>query len=115
MNSKKMRWYRPPAIVVLAFLLLLAGGFFWYISNYYPAQDVAIAMLCPMRNGIAVQGNLTILSPQPPSDIGLILLSRGQGGSSGLSALLDQIRQLGLTCILMDMPFRIAVFDPDAA
>ena len=29
--------------------------------------------------------------------------------------LLDQLRQTGLTCVLVEMPFRLAIFDADAA
>ena len=29
--------------------------------------------------------------------------------------LLDQLRQTGVTCILVEMPFHMAIFDPDAA
>ena len=31
--------------VVLAVLILLAGAFFWYVSDYYRAEDVALAVL----------------------------------------------------------------------
>lgn len=118
MSNKAISRRKRLAIAAASLLLLLAvlaGGFFWYASDYYPAQDVALAVLAQEGNGIAVQDNLTILAPQAPSDVGLIFYPGAKVEAAAYLPLLDQLRQLGLTCILVDMPFRMAIFDPDAA
>lgn len=99
-------------IVVL--LVLLAGAFFWYVSDYYRAEDIAVSVLA-QDDGITVQDNLTILSPSSPTDTAVIFYPGAKVETIAYLPLLDQIRQTGVTCILVDMPFHMAIFDTDAA
>lgn len=99
-------------IVVL--LVLLAGAFFWYVSDYYRAEDIAVSVLA-QDDGITVQDNLTILSPSSPTDTAVIFYPGAKVEAIAYLPLLDQIRQTGVTCILVDMPFHMAIFDTDAA
>ena len=115
MSNKAISRRKRLAIAIVSLLLLLAGGFFWYASDVYPAQDVALAVLAQAGNGIAVQDGLTILAPQAPSDTGLIFYPGAKVEAAAYLPLLDQLRQLGLTCFLVDMSFHMAIFDPDAA
>ena len=39
------RRLRTAAAVVLAVLAVMTGGFFWYVSDYYRAEDTALAVL----------------------------------------------------------------------
>ena len=100
--------------VLLAVLVVLAAGFFWYVSDYYRAEDVALAVLA-QDDGIETRDNLTILSPSVPSDTAIIVYPGAKVEAAAYLPLLDQIRQTGVTCILVDMPFRMAIFDPNAA
>ena len=100
--------------VLLAVLVVLAAGFFWYVSDYYRAEDVALAVLA-QDDGIETRDNLTILSPSVPSDTAIIFYPGAKVEAAAYLPLLDQIRQTGVTCILVDMPFRMAIFDPNAA
>ena len=102
------------AAVLLAVLAVLTGVFFWYVSDYYPAQDVALAVLA-QDDGITVQDNLTILSPTVPSDTAILFYPGAKVEGAAYLPLLDQIRRTGVTCILVEMPFRMAIFDADAA
>ena len=100
--------------VVLAVLILLAGAFFWYVSDYYRAEDVALAVLSG-ENGITVQDDLTILSPSAPTDTAIIFYPGTKVEAQAYLPLLDQIRRTGITCILVEMPFNMAIFDSNAA
>ena len=100
--------------VLLAVLVVLAAGFFWYVSDYYRAEDVALAVLA-QDDGIETRDNLTILSPSVPSDTAIIFYPGAKVEAAAYLPLLDQLRQTGVTCILVDMPFRMAIFDPNAA
>lgn len=95
-------------------LVLLAGAFFWYVSDYYRAEDIAVTVLA-QDDGITVQDNLTILSPSSPTDTAVIFYPGAKVETIAYLPLLDQIRQTGVTCILVDMPFHMAIFDTDAA
>lgn len=99
---------------VLLILAILAGVFFWYVSDYYRAEDVALEVLA-QDSGITVQDNLTILSPTSPTDTAIIFYPGAKVEAEAYLPLLDQIRQTGVTCILVHMPFHMAIFDADAA
>ena len=68
--SRRKKWLVAGGIVLLV-LAILAGAFFWYVSDYYQAEDVALAVL-EQDSGITVQDNLTILSPAEPTDTAMI-------------------------------------------
>ena len=59
--------------------------------------------------------NLTILSPSYPTDTAIIFYPGAKVEAEAYLPLLDQIRQTGVTCILVHMPFHMAIFDADAA
>lgn len=100
--------------VLLLLLAIIAGGFFWYVSDYYRAEDVAMEVL-EQGTGISVQENLTILSPSYPTDTAVIFYPGAKVEAEAYLPLLDQIRQTGVTCILVHMPFHMAIFDSNAA
>ncbi len=111
--SRRKKWLVAGGIVFLV-LAILAGVFFWYVSDYYRAEDVALEVLA-QDSGITVQDNLTILSPTSPTDTAIIFYPGAKVEAEAYLPLLDQIRQTGVTCILVHMPFHMAIFDADAA
>ncbi|MBS4969359.1 MAG: alpha/beta fold hydrolase [Lachnospiraceae bacterium] len=108
----KKIWIAAGAIFLI--LAILVGVFFWYVSDYYRAEDVALEVLA-QDNSITVQDNLTILSPSYPTDTAIIFYPGAKVEAEAYLPLLDQIRQTGVTCILVHMPFHMAIFDADAA
>lgn len=112
-KSLKQR-LRMAAIITLAVLAVLTGGFLWYASDYYQAEDTALAVLA-QEDSITVRDNLTILSPSYPTDTAVIFYPGAKVEGAAYLPLLDQLRQTGVTCILVEMPFHMAIFDPDAA
>ena len=100
--------------VVVLLLAVCTGAFFWYVSDYYRAEDVALEVAA-QDSGIAVQDNLTILSPSGPSDTAIIFYPGAKVEAEAYLPLLEQIKQTGVTCILVHMPFHMAIFDADAA
>ncbi|WP_242623819.1 alpha/beta fold hydrolase [Intestinimonas massiliensis (ex Afouda et al. 2020)] len=114
MRRPRHKKLRIAAAILLILLAVLAGGFFWYVSDYYRAEDVAVSVLA-QADGIAVQDNLTILSPSVPGNTAIIFYPGAKVEAVAYLPLLDQIRRTGVTCILVDMPFHMAIFDPNAA
>lgn len=106
--------WRRVLLVLCLVLVLLGGGFFWYVSDYYRAEDVAVTVLAQGQN-LTTEDNLTILSPSTPSDTAVIFYPGAKVEAIAYLPLLDQIRQTGVTCILVDMPFHMAIFDSNAA
>ena len=117
MSTKRMprckKWFLAGGIILLI-LAILAGVFFWYVSDYYRAEDVALEVMA-QDSKIAVQDNLTILSPACSTDTAIIFYPGAKVEAEAYLPLLDQIRQIGVTCILVHMPFHMAIFDADAA
>lgn len=111
--SRRKKW-RLAGGSVLLLLVILGGAFFWYVSDYYRAEDVALEVMA-QDSGITVQDDLTILSPTYPTDTAIIFYPGAKVEAEAYLPLLDQIRQTGVTCILVHMPFRMAIFDADAA
>lgn len=117
MKKTKIPLFKKLLIAVGILVLLLAvcvGAFFWYVSDYYRAEDVALDVLA-QDSGISVQDNLTILSPSVPSDTAVIFYPGAKVEAEAYLPLLEQIQQTGVTCILVHMPFHMAIFDANAA
>lgn len=112
-TPRRKQWLRAGGIVLLV-LAILTGAFFWYVSDYYRAEDVALEVMA-QKNGISVQDNLTVLSPSYPTDTAVIFYPGAKVEAEAYLPLLDQIRQTGVTCVLIHMPFHMAIFDADAA
>ena len=100
--------------IVLLVLAVLTGAFFWYVSDYYRADEIALEVLA-QDSTITVQDDLTILSPSYPTDTAVIFYPGAKVEAEAYLPLLTKIRQTGVTCILVHMPFRMAIFDADAA
>lgn len=100
--------------IVLLVLAVLTGAFFWYVSDYYPADEIAQEVLA-QDSTIEVQDDLTILSPSYPTDTAVIFYPGAKVEAEAYLPLLTMIRQTGVTCILVHMPFRMAIFDANAA
>ena len=117
MKTKRMsgrkKWLIAGGTALLV-LAILAGVFFWYVSDYYRAEDAALEVMA-QGSGISAQGNLTILSPSYPTDAAIIFYPGAKVEAEAYLPLLDQIRQTGVTCILVHMPFHMAIFNADAA
>ena len=111
--SRRKKWLLAGGIVLLV-LAIPTGAFSWYVSDYYRAEDVALEVLA-QDSAIDVQDNLTILSPSYPTDTAVIFYPGAKVEAEAYLPLLDQIRQTGVTCVLVDMPFHMAIFDADAA
>ena len=112
-KPRRKQW-KIAAGILLAVLILAAGGFFWYVSDYYRAEDVALEVLSAGDN-IEVRDDLTVLSPSYPTDTAVIFYPGAKVEAAAYLPLLDQLRQTGLTCILVEMPFHLAIFDVNAA
>lgn len=99
--------------IVLLAIAGFAAVFFIYVSDYYRADHFALQT---MNNvSLKTEGSLTILSPTVPSEKGLIFYPGGKVEETAYLPLLEKLCQNGITCVLVKMPFHLAVFDANAA
>lgn len=113
-TNKKHKTLKIVLICILTFLVVSIAGFYIYVSDYYKADDVAITVM-QGEDGIDVDGNLTILSPSTKSDTALIFYPGAKVESTAYLPILEKLKNNGLTCILVEMPFNMAIFNSNAA
>ncbi|WBW96266.1 alpha/beta fold hydrolase [Oceanirhabdus sp. W0125-5] len=113
-NKKGFRKTKIAIISLVSILLISVVGFFIYASDYYRAEDIAIEVMQGNLN-IEVVDNLTILSPAIPSDTALIFYPGAKVEHIAYLPILKKLTEKGITCVLVEMPFNMAIFDSDAA
>ena len=101
---------RRIAIIVLAALLLFGGGAFGvYVSDYYKADAAAMA-LAEDQSQVRAEGNLYVLEPAEDPAAGLVFYPGGKVAAEAYLPLMDRLRDQGVLCVLVKMPFNLAVF-----
>lgn len=97
-------------------LLALLGAGYTYLNTGYSADEFALAALEPVE-GIAVTmpaEDLVIFAAEEPR-AGLIFYPGGKVEHLAYAPLLRELAREGITCVLTEMPFDLAVLDMDAA
>lgn len=101
-------------ILLAAVIVILFAAFFIYTQDYYKSLsplDTANAAV-----DISVEGNKTIFqSKEGAGDTALIFYPGGKVEAIAYAPLLTRLAEQGLTCVLVRMPFNLAVFDMKAA
>lgn len=102
-------------ITILSLVIILVGGFLIYASDYYRADDEAIAIL-EKEAVVQTEDNLVVLTPNTPTDTALIFYPGAKVEYIAYLPILEKIKDnSGITCIVVKMPFNMAIFDADAA
>lgn len=117
MKPKTKKRLRITAIALAALLLLILGGFYIYTLDYYRADDIALQTLSSNDKSIVRTGSLTVFYPPKNTETGkgLIFYPGGKVEDIAYAPLLESIAGRGITCVLVKMPFNLAVFDISAA
>ncbi len=108
---------RTVFIIIAALLAIMFAGFLIYASQYYHATGAAIqAMASADPVDVSVTDGNLVFSPQN-GDIkaGFIFYPGGKVEFSAYSSLIRQISEDGYLCILVKMPFNLAVLNKSAA
>ncbi|MBE5984032.1 MAG: alpha/beta fold hydrolase [Paenibacillaceae bacterium] len=111
------RLLKKTAVVFLTIMILFITAFFIYTSIYYKAEGVAVnALNQDIKSGRAKEEKQYILLPsKTQTDTALIFYPGGKVEATAYYPLLSKISSQGITCILVKMPFHLAVFNPAAA
>ena len=111
-NKKALIW----AVSVTVALALIIGGCAIYLSDYYRADIDAIAAFVSgssvlknvVSDGVITYGDKT-------SEIGFIFYPGGKVEYTAYEPLMIELASHGVFCILLEMPFNLAVLDVNAA
>lgn len=102
--------------IFLGIIALLIIAFFVYVGSYYEADVEAIAAFDYEGFDIREIDDGTIAYvPKEEYDTGIIFYPGGKVEYSAYIPLMKSIASRGVLCILVDMPFNLAVFDIDRA
>ena len=110
-RSRLLRW------VALGLLLALLAGTAVYLGRYYHASEDALALLSHPAEGITVEelpGERLLFRPEQPT-AGLIFYPGGKVEDAAYAPLLEAFARRGILCVLVHMPFHLAVFSVNAA
>lgn len=104
-------------ISITTVLIFIVVSFFIYVSDYYKADAQAISVMTSDKknNKVTSDGNLTIFHANKDDGSALIFYPGGKVEASSYYPLLSKISKSGITCVLVKMPFHLAVFQPNAA
>ena len=115
----KNRTKRSIFIATLSVLLVFAiavGACAIYLGDYYRADEEAIAAFAPMNDveiGEIAGGDL-VFKPENAT-AGFIFYPGGKVESDAYKPLMAALAEKGVLCVLVDMPFNLAIFDINAA
>ena len=100
----------------LVLTILTAAAAFWcYTADYYRADETALAALASTpETAVSISGKYIAFTPEAPR-AGLIFYPGGKVEHSAYAPLMQKFAAEGYLCLLLKMPFNLAVFDVDAA
>ena len=102
-------------IIALIVVLMLCIGGWAYVSDYYPANETAIAAMAS-ASGIAIHQNDKTLAFIPEqTETGFIFYPGGKVEYTAYAPLMRALAENGVLCVLTEMPVNLAVLDMNAA
>ena len=103
-------------ISIVATLALLFGACAIYLSDYYRADEGAIAAFAPEdKITVSSMKNGNIVFEPENASVGLIFYPGGKVDHNAYQPLMEMLAREGVLCVLVKMPFRLAIFDINAA
>lgn len=115
-KSKRKRKILIWVASVLAALSFLVGIFAVYVGDYYRADEVAITAFAKGNSGFEeiADSDKIVYKPQN-AKAGFIFYPGGKVEHTAYKPLMMACAAEGILCVLVEMPFNLAVFDVNAA
>lgn len=111
--SKKLKIF---LISLLCFVIICGAAFGIYVSDYYRANDAALAATFSDDTVTVIQksDDYMVFTPENPK-CGLVFYPGGKVEYTAYAPLMKALAEEGFFCVLVKMPFNLAVFDVNAA
>lgn len=111
---KKQR-FRKGLLIALAIVAVLVLGAWGYLNDYSAADDTAQAALTSTEGvTVRMEAGRIVFMPRDPK-AGFIFYPGGKVDTAAYAPLMHTLADNGVLCVALDMPFRLAVLNPDAA
>ena len=100
----------------LVFFLIIGIGGYAYVSDYYHADETALAAMVCQTDQVQIKqdGDVIWFVPEAPT-VGLIFYPGGKVEHTAYTPLLRACAENGILCVLVRMPGNLAVLDVNAA
>jgi dienelactone hydrolase len=117
MKSNTKKKIRISIFIIIIILLLSMGGFYIFTLDYYRADNTAMNISLTESVELDNAGKVTVFYPddQMNSNSAVIFYPGGKVEAIAYAPLLNKLSDKGITAILVEMPFNLAVFDINAA
>lgn len=129
-KSRKGRVLHRTLIQLAAVLAVCVIGFFMYVGDYYSADETALAVIAshevspdsgsgnePNDGTFAVahldESTIAFVPENPQA--GIVFYPGGKVEHTAYAPLMVSFAERGILCLLVEVPFKLAVFDIDAA
>ncbi len=114
-KRKKKRVIRISTITIV--LVVIVVSCYIYLSDYYHADSKAITEFTSAINNVSTQtlADNTIVYTPDNAKTGFIFYPGGKVEYTAYAPLMKTCASKGILCVLVEMPFNLAVFDINAA
>ncbi len=113
-DKKKRRIFIAVTAAVLAFALII-GACAVYLGEYYRADIPAIQQMLPEGTSFKEEPNGNIVFEPEGATAGFIFYPGGKVEYTAYIPLMQACAERGILCVLVEMPFNLAVFGVNAA
>lgn len=104
-------------LIILVITVLALASFAFYVSDYYHANNRALAALSP-TNSYTVDNNddfITFTPTSNKSNTGIIIYPGGKVEAESYAVIASQLAANGYTSVIVKMPFNLVLFDTNKA
>lgn len=106
---------RTVIAMMCSIIIVIFAGCGIYLGDYYKADTMAVNAFATVKNiNRTADGNTVVFTPENPT-AGLIFYPGGKVEHTAYEPLMRACADKGILCVLVKMPFNLAVFDVNAA
>lgn len=107
--------FKKLSVICLSVFVLLSAVFLIYTCNYYHADENDILSAISSSAVEVIQDDDMMIFKPAHTDVGFIFYPGGKVEYTAYAPLMKEIADNNILCIILRVPFNLAVFDTDAA